>query len=252
MVLLVDIGNSNINFGVVNNHIIENTFTLKSELNKTCDEYYLQVKSFLENYQLDDIIICSVVPILTSTLKKMFNNHFKKNPILIGPGIKSGVKIKIDDPKIVGADLIADCAGAIKHFDSAIIVDLGTANKYIYMQDKTFMGCAISPGFAISMKALANSAALLPNIEFIKPAKVIGTNTITSMQSGLINGAKGEIETMIKLIKKEINNENIPVIATGGLSKLIIPLCDLDIYLENNLTLEGIYQIYLKNKEAKR
>ena len=248
MVLVVDIGNSNINFGLLNGDELKNYFKLKSELNKTEDEYYLVINQFLEKITIDDIIIASVVPILTSTLKKVFLKHYNINPMIIGAGTKTGIKVKIDDPKTVGADLICDCAGALKYDNSAIIIDLGTANKFIYMQDKTFMGCAISPGYIISIKALSSSAALLTNVELVKPQKIIGTNTISSMQSGLICGAKAQIDGMIKDIKKEIGNPNIKVIATGGLSGLIIPLCEEEIIIDPNLTLNGIKEIYKRNK----
>ena len=250
MILIVDIGNSNTTYGLYENDKLVNTFTIKSELNKTADEYYLIIKTFLEGYEIEDIMISSVVPILTSLLKKTFSKYYHISPKITGTGLKTGIKVKVDEPKTVGADLICDCLGATKYASSAIIVDLGTANKFILMKDRTFLGVAISPGFSISMKALSNSAALLPNIELIKPNKVIGTNTITAMQSGIINGAKAQIDGMINMILEEEKlDSNFVVVATGGLSSLIIPLCENKIILDPNLTLDGLYMIYQKNKE---
>lgn len=248
MILLVDVGNSTLGFGISDKEKILESFKLRTELTKTSDEYYILIKPLISNYNIDDVIISSVVPIITSALIKVFSKYYKIKPTIVGPGLKTGVKIKVDDPKSVGADLICDCAGTIAYADTALIIDLGTATKFIYLKDKTFMGCSIAPGVAISMKALANEAALLPNIELVKPEKVIGTNTITCMQSGIIYGAKCQLDGMIELMKKEIGNDNIKVIATGGLSSLIIPICNFDVTLDSNLTLNGILEIYKRNQ----
>ena len=197
--------------------------------------------------KIDDIIISSVVPIITSALVKLFKKYLNIDPKILAPKFKTGVKVKVDDPKTVGADLICDCVGALRYANTALIIDLGTATKYIYMKDKTFVGCSISPGIAISMKALASEAALLPYIELVKPEKVISTNTINCMQSGLVYGAKAQIDGMIDMIKKEVDNPNMTIIATGGLSKLIIPLSEHEIILDSMLTLVGLQDIYIKN-----
>ena len=251
MVLLIDVGNSTIFFGLSDKKNIVDSFRLRTELNKTSDEYFILIKPLIENYKIENVYISSVVPIITSALKKIFNKYYKINATILGPGLKTGIKIKVDDPKTVGADLICDTVGAALYADSAIIIDLGTATKFIYMENKTFMGVAIAPGVSISMKALSNSAAMLPNIELQRPEKVIGTNTISSMQSGIIFGAKAQIDGMINMMKKEIKNKDILVIATGGLSSLIIPLCDNKILLDQNLTLAGLQEIYNKNEGIK-
>ena len=247
MILLVDIGNSNVVFAFAENDKIVKTFRFKSFQDKTSDEYYILIKSMIDLYPVEDVIISSVVPIITSALKKMFKKHYNLETKILGPGIKTGIQLKVDDPKTVGADLICDCAGGMKHSNEVIIVDLGTATKYIHVKNNVFLGCSIAPGVAISMKALVNNAALLPNIELVSPKRVISTNTIACMQSGVIFGAASQVDGMISRIKKELNNPNITVVATGGLSSIIVPLCENEIILDEHLTLNGLLEIYNKN-----
>ena len=205
MVLLVDVGNSNIVFGFADENKILTSFRLKTLIDKTSDEYYILIKAMLEQYKITDVIISSVVPIITSAFNKLFKKYYNINSKIIGPGIKTGVQLKVDDPKTVGADMICDTAGAMSLYNEAIIIDLGTATKYIYVKNNTFFGCSIAPGVAISMKALVSNAALLPAIELTCPKRVIGTNTITCMQSGVIFGAASQVDGMVRRIKREIN-----------------------------------------------
>ena len=248
MILLVDIGNSNVVLALSENDKVVETFRLKSNIDKTSDEYYVSIKSVLKDYDIEDVIISSVVPVITSALKKVFVRLYKKEPLILGPGIKTGVALKVDDPKTVGADIICDCAGIKGIADEAVIVDLGTATKYIYVKNQTFYGVSIAPGVSVSMKALVNSAALLPSVELVSPKKVIGTSTINCIQSGVIFGAAAQVDGMIDRIKEEIGNPNVEVIATGGLSKLIVPLCKNDIKLIEDLTTLGLLKIYYLNK----
>lgn len=247
MILLVDVGNSNIVFGFSDNNEIINTYRFKTLIDKTSDEYYILLKSMLDLYNIDDVIISSVVPVVTSALKKMFLKHCKIDSKILGPGIKTGIQLKVDDPKTVGADIICDAAGAMKYTKEALIVDLGTATKYIYVKDSIFYGVSIAPGVTISMKALVNNAALLPSVEMVTPKRVIATNTIQCIQSGVIFGASSQVDGMIDLIKEEVKSKDITVIATGGLSSIIIPLCKNKIILKENLTLLGLLDIYNKN-----
>ena len=134
MILLVDIGNSNIVLAIVDNDKIVETFRLKSNIDKTSDEYYVSIKSILKDFNITDVMISSVVPVITSALKKVFTRLYKKEPYILGPGLKTGVMLKVDDPKTVGADIICDCAGVKGIADGAIVVDLGTANSLVYVQ----------------------------------------------------------------------------------------------------------------------
>lgn len=248
MVLLVDVGNSNIVFAFTRNGQIDKTYRFKSLSDKTSDDYYILLKDMLEYYEFDDVMISSVVPIITSALRKLFLNYFNIDAMILGPGIKTGIQLKVDDPKSVGADMISDSAGAMIYAKEAIIIDLGTATKYIYCKNNTFLGCSIAPGIAISMKALVNNAALLPNVEMVAPKNVISTNTISCIQSGVIFGAASQVDGMVNRIKRELNCPNALVIATGGLSEVIVPFCENKIMLEKNLTLHGLLDIYNKNK----
>ena len=250
MILLVDVGNTNIVFGFSDLNKVNKTFRFKTLTDKTSDEYYILIKSMLDMYEITDVIISSVVPIVTSALKKLFFTYYNIDAKVVGQGIKTGIQLKVDDPKTVGADMVCDCMGAMLYTNEAIVIDLGTATKYIYVKNNVFLGCSIAPGVSISMKALVNNAALLPSIEMQSPKKVISTNTISCMQSGVIFGSACEVDGMIDRIKEEVGNPNVTVIATGGLSKIIIPLYRNEIKTEANLTLDGLLQIYKKNMAA--
>ena len=247
MILLVDVGNTNIVFGFSDLNKVKKTFRFKTLKDKTSDEYYILLKSMFDMYDFGDVIISSVVPIVTSALKKLFSDYYNIDSKVLGQGVKTGIQLKVDDPKTVGADIICDCMGAMMYTNEAIIIDLGTATKYIYVKNNIFFGCSIAPGVSISMKALVNNAALLPSIEMQYPKKVISTNTISCMQSGVMFGSACEVDGMIERIKEEIGNKDVTVIATGGLSKVIIPLCHNKIQTEANLTINGLLQIYKKN-----
>ncbi len=250
MILLVDIGNSNIVFGFAREHEIVETFRLKSMTEKTSDEYFMLLHPILKKYEVEDVIISSVVPVITSAIVKAIKKHIGKKPLVLGPGVKTGVQLKVDDPKTVGSDIICDVAGVKDLAEEAIIIDLGTATKYIYAKNQVFYGISIAPGVSVSMKALVNSAALLPSVELVCPKKVIGTSTVNCIQSGVIYGAASQVDGMISRIMKEMNCPNAKLLATGGLSKLIVPLCEHSIERIDNLTLLGLLRIYDLNQGA--
>ncbi len=247
MYLLIDVGNSNICYGFVEGKTLIKTFRMKTMLDRSSDEYYLMFNSFISNQSFDDVIISSVVPVITSALVKMFKNHYHKDVRILGPGIKTGIQIKADNPREVGSDLICDVAGAQTYCNESLIIDLGTATKYIYHKNSTFMGLSIAPGVSISMKALTSKAALLPEIELQIPKSILCNNTINCMQSGVIYGAVCQVDSMIDRIKEEINKPDLKIIATGGLASLIIPLCKNKIEIDPDLTLKGLLDIYLRN-----
>ncbi|MCI5744718.1 MAG: type III pantothenate kinase [Erysipelotrichaceae bacterium] len=248
MILLIDIGNSNICFALHNHIKITCSYRIKSFLDKSSDEYYLLFQEFIKD-EIEDIIISSVVPTITSAIVKMSLKYYNIQPKVVGQGIKTGLKIIADDPKSVGADLICDVIGASLFSQTGLVIDLGTASKIMYYKDHTFMSCLIAPGVATSTKAMTNKAALLPNFELNVPKKILNNSTIPCMQSGVLYGFASMVDGLILRIKKEINQENICVIATGGLISLIAPLCYEKInIIEPNLVLLGLYEIYLKNK----
>lgn len=249
MVLLVDIGNTNICFGIYHHEEIVKTFRIKSFLDKSSDEFYMLIKPFLEDVTIHDMIICSVVPQITSAIVKMARKYFTLEPLIVGQKLKIGLKIICDDPKTVGADLICDVVAASHYFEEGLVVDLGTASKFLYYKNHTYLGASIAPGVAISTQAMINHAALLPNMEFVTPSKVINTSTIPCMQSGVLYGFASMVDGMIQRIKSEVNNPNLKIIATGGLIRLIAPLCQEKIDLiDPDLVLLGLIKIYLKNK----
>ena len=165
----------------------------------------------------------------------------------MGQGTKTGIMIKADNPKEVGSDLIADAIGAIAYRDEALVIDLGTASKYIYVEKNALAGVVICPGVYISIKALVNNTALLPDIDIKVPDKILGTNTTTCMQSGVTYGTAAQVDGFIKRIKKETGKDDLLVIATGGLAKLIVPLCESKIIEDDELTLKGILEVYKRN-----
>ncbi len=247
MFLLCDVGNTSIEFAVCDNDTIIRTFRIKTQENRSSDEYIVLFKTLLGNVDFKDVLISSVVPVVTSALVKMFTKYYSVKVHVVGPGIKTGVMVKADNPKEVGADLICDVAGSVSYGNDVIIVDLGTATKYIYQHNSTFMGISIAPGVVISMNALTNNAALLPAIELQTPKTVLCNNTISCMQSGVIYGAASQVDAMIDRILEEIKVKDCKIVATGGLSSIIIPLCKHDIILDSELVLKGLLSIYKRN-----
>jgi len=246
MILLFDVGNTNISIGFSEGKNILETYRLNTEVSKTADEYYLQIKDLFRNKEINHVAISSVVPRITEKLKDISIRFLKIKPLIVGPGIKTGLNIKTDNPKEVGADLICDAVAVENYFKPVLIVDLGTANKYIYVKDKTIKGVVIAPGVHISIKALVGNTALLPDIDIVVPEKVLGTNTITCMQSGVTHGVASQVDGLIDRIKEEVK-EDFLVILTGGLSYDISPLCKHPLTLDPDLVLKGLLYIFNKN-----
>ncbi len=249
MLILFDVGNTNIKIGLADLNKVKKIYRLKTATSKTADEYYLLLKGLISCDEVKGIVISSVVPSLTTTLEELALRYFNVNPIIFGQGIKTGLMIKADNPKEVGADLIADCIGSFDYGDKVLVIDLGTANKFIYVENKVFKGCIITPGVENSLNSLVSSTALLPKVEIKAPKKVLGNNTITCMQSGITYGNAAMIDGFIERIKQEVNVADLKVVATGGLAKSIIPLCKSEIVVDEFLTLKGLLEVYKKNIE---
>jgi type III pantothenate kinase len=248
LILLFDVGNTNISIGISDGINILETYRLNTEVQKTADEYYVQIKSMVGNHQISHLAIASVVPRITEKLKEISVRYFKiKHPLTIGPGVKTGVFIKTDNPKEVGADIICDAAAIIDTEIPHLIIDLGTANKYIYVKNKTILGVVIAPGVHISIKALVGNTALLPDIDIEVPKKVLGTNTISCMQSGVTYGVASQVDGLIERIRFEVE-EDFHVILTGGLSEMIAPLCNFILDRDPNWVLKGLLNIFHKNE----
>ena len=255
MILLVDVGNTNIVIGVYKENECIVSWRISTDTKKTSDEYSIQVMQLLNQYDLNPkevkgIIISSVVPNVMHALENFCIKYCEKKPMIVGPGIKTGLNIKYDNPKQVGADRIVNAVAAIEKYGSPlIIVDFGTATTFCAISDKAeYLGGTICPGLKISSEALFNGAAKLPRVELIKPGKTICKATVEAMQAGIIYGYVGQVEKIISMMKKELGSEDIKVVATGGLSSLIHSETDSIDHIDKFLTLEGLRLIHLKNK----
>lgn len=250
MILTIDVGNTNTVLGVFENDVLKKDWRISTVKDKTADEYGIIINNLFRYAGIDiskvsGIIISSVVPPVVTSLKKAAKTFLNITPLIIGPGVKTGINIKTDNPKEVGADRIVNAvAGHHKYSDRPlIIVDFGTATTFCAISCKgEYLGGAIAPGIGISTEALFSYAAKLPRVELLKPRNAIGKNTNMSMQSGIIYGFVGQVEKLIRKFKTENGNESL-VIATGGLVSLIAPETeDIDI-VEPYLTLEGLNYI---------
>ena len=258
MVLTIDVGNSNIVLGIYKDDNLYDSFRLTTDKRKTEDEYLAIISGILlsggiNNNDIDAAIISSVVPDVTRVLSNAVFNFAKVKPLIVGPGIKTGLDIRIDDPSQLGSDLVVGAVAAINYYGApAIVIDMGTATTFSAI-DKSgaFLGGTIVPGIALSMNALALNAAQISPIDIIKPKNVIGKNTRDSYQSGIVYSNAGMVDAMIEHFEKEMKEDNIKIIATGGLCETIIPYCkNADrITIDKDLIPKGLYHLYIKNKK---
>lgn len=253
MLLAIDIGNTGIGLGVFEGDKLRATWRMATSISRMPDEYAsllfpLLQQEGLQTSDITDVCICSVVPPLMVTLENLFLRYFKVKPLVVGAGIKTGVKIRMDNPREVGPDRIVHSAAAHQLYGGPlIIVDLGTATTFdTVSKDGEYTGGAIAPGFQTSAEALFARTALLPRVKLARPAKAIGTNTDTAMQSGIVFGYVGLIEGMVNRIQKELP-EKARVIATGGYLDIITKeTCVIDI-VNPNLVLIGLKIVYAIN-----
>lgn len=255
MILAFDVGNSNIVMGGIDE---KNTYFLariSTQLDKTDEEYAVLIKNILELHHVapEDVeggIISSVVPPLVNILKNVMQLITGKKPLVVGPGLKTGLNITAGDPSELGADLVVAAVAALaKYPKPMIILDLGTATTFSVLGKKgEFLGVVIYPGVMVSFDALTDRTAQLPRISFDEPSRVIGTTSVDSMQSGLIYGNAAMLDGMIERIEEELG-EKASVVATGGLSASIVPHCKQKIVIDDNLLLDGLRIIYYKNRK---
>lgn len=255
MIFVLDVGNTNIVLGVYDGEELKYNWRVETNRQKTEDEFGMLIKQLFANEGLTTkdiggIIISSVVPPIMYALERMCKKYFSITPMVIGPGIKTGLNIKYDNPKEVGADRIVNAVAAIESYGSPlIIVDFGTATTYCYInEEKQYMGGAIAPGIGISTEALYNRASKLPRIEIAKPKDVIGKNTVSAMQSGILYGYVGQVEGIVNRMKQQ-TKYSPTVIATGGLASLIAKESTVVDVVDPFLTLKGLKMIYMKNIE---
>jgi type III pantothenate kinase len=245
MILLVDVGNTEVKIALSQDEDIIQKYRITTDRNLSADAYYLLIKPFIGHHVFEKIAISSVVPAVTKALKELCVKYLSITPLIVGPGIKTGVNVKTDYPKEVGADLICAVAGVTGN-KPTLIVDLGTATKYIYTEKNTIKGVIITPGVMISMRALVSNTALLPDFDLEVPAKVLGTNTIACMQSGVTYGVAAQVDGLVKRVEKEVG-QSLEVIMTGGLSEIILPLCETKATKDEHLVLRGLKEILDKN-----
>lgn len=256
MIFVFDVGNTNIVLGLYENDELKHHWRIHTSREKTEDEYGMLILDLFRHVnihkeQIEGIIISSVVPPIMFALERMCFKYFNQRPLVVGPGIKTGLNIKYENPREVGADRIVNAVAAIHEYDSPlIIVDFGTATTYCYInENKQYMGGAIAPGINISTEALYTKAAKLPRIEIAKPEGVIGKNTVNAMQAGILYGYVGQVEGIVKRMKEQTFIEP-KVIATGGLANLIAAESSVIDHVDPFLTLKGLLLIYDKNKNG--
>ncbi|WP_234117032.1 type III pantothenate kinase [Clostridium hydrogenum] len=259
MILVLDVGNTNIVLGVYNSEKLVAEWRLSTIAARTSDEYGIQVLNLfqynkLEPTKVEGAIISSVVPNIMYSLEHMVRKYFEIEPVVVGPGVKTGINVKYDNPREVGADRIVNAVAAHEIYKrSLIIIDFGTATTFCAVRGNgDYLGGAICPGVTISSEALVQKAAKLPRVELAKTPSLICKNTIASMQAGIVYGYIGQVEYIVKLMKKELMElkEKEPlVVATGGLAKLISEESEYVDVINPFLTLEGLRIIYEKNKK---
>lgn len=253
MILAVDIGNSNIVIGGISDTEILFQARLRTDSTKTSDEYCIDLKMLLEIHHvelstIEGSIISSVVPQVMNSFKTAILKLIGKESLIIGPGIKTGMNIKIDNPSQTGADLVVGGVAAQRLFKPPlIVVDMGTATTMIVLDETgAMLGGCIAPGVKISMDALTDRTALLPGLQLDKPKRVIGRNTIDCMRSGIMLGAAAMLDGMIERMEEELGYATT-VVATGGIARFVVPLCKRKIHYDKDLLLKGLDILYREN-----
>ncbi|MBQ7839522.1 MAG: type III pantothenate kinase [Lachnospiraceae bacterium] len=257
MILVIDVGNTNITCGVYRQKTLMTTFRMMSKMPRTSDEYGILIRDMLKENQVDieklkGAIIASVVPNVMHSLTGAIRKYLKMEPLIVGSGIKTGIKITSENPKEIGPDRIVDVVAAYEKYGGPVLVlDFGTATTYDLVTEDGKFGVGITaPGIKISAKALWEDTAKLPEIEIKKPDSILARETITSMQAGLVYGQIGQTEYIINQVKKETGLVNLKVVATGGLGRIIADATDtIDVY-DSSLTLDGLRILYEKNRKA--
>lgn len=255
MLFAIDVGNTNITIGLYDGENLLGTFRMTTKLPRTSDEYGIFLSELMTTRgfaidRLEAVIVASVVPNVMHSLTSGIVKYLNKQPIIVGPGIKTGIKIMTENPKELGADRIVDAVAAFELYGGPVLViDFGTATTHdLVLEDGSFVAGVTSPGIRLAANALWNGAAKLPEIEIKKPATIMAKNTVTSMQSGLVYGTIGQTEYIIKKFREEAGLENLRVVATGGLGKMIAEETEAIEHYDADLTLSGLKIIYERQK----
>ncbi len=255
MLLAIDVGNTNIKYALFEGDEIISSFRVRTDSTKTSDELAVSLAGLITGKGFDKnsisaVIISSVVPDIMHSMNNAIIKVFKIKPMLVGPGIKTGIRLVKTNPEEVGSDRIVNGVAALARYGGPVIaVDYGTATKFdLFGDDNVFESAVTCPGVMLSARALWEGAAKLSEVEITNPGSIICKNTITSLQAGILYGKIGEAEYIIKRLKKEYGHGDMTVVATGGLSKIIFDETDCIDYWEPNLTMYGLKMIYEKNK----
>ncbi|MCM1024949.1 MAG: type III pantothenate kinase [Roseburia sp.] len=255
MILVIDVGNTNMTLGVFQGKELKCTFRMMTKTPRTSDEYGVVITQLLKNKgietaELEGSIVASVVPDVMHSLMGALIKYTGTHPMSVGPGIKTGIRIITEDPRAIGADRIVDAVAAFEKYGGPVLVlDFGTATTYDLITEKgEFTAGITAPGIRISSEALWTQAAKLPNIEIKKPKSILAQETISSMQAGLVYGQIGQTEYIIRKVREESGLDGLKVVATGGLGRLIADETEsIDIY-DSSLTLDGLRILYDKNR----
>ena len=259
MIICIDIGNTNIKYAIYDKDSLKFSFRVATDLKKTSDEYGAQLTSMLSANgvtasEIEGGIVSSVVPSLDYTIEKMCDLYLHIQPLHIAPGLKSGLNIRCDDAREVGADRIVNCVSAIVGYGEGvpmIVIDFGTATTFnIINENNEFIGGVIAPGIKGSLDSLVNGTAKLPRVEIEAPKSVIAKNTVTNMQAGIVFGFAGLVEYIVKRIKKELKAPNAKTIATGGFSNVISKEIECIDVVDKLFTLKGLKYLYDLNTNA--
>jgi len=259
MILVIDVGNTNITYGVYDAGALAATFRIATKQARTSDEYGVLLADMLrmkkmDIEQIEGTIIASVVSDVMHSLTGSIVRYTGHAPLIVGPGVKTGIKVATENPRAIGADRIVDAVAAYEKYGGPVLVlDFGTATTYdLVSPDGSFVAGITAPGLRISAEALWERTAMLPKIEIRKPKSILAQETVSSMQAGLFYGQLGQTEYIVKQVKEECGYENLKVVATGGLGRIIADATEsIDIY-DSSLTLDGLYMIYEKNKKQER
>lgn len=253
MIIAVDIGNTNIVIGGIQGEEIVFESRIRTESTKTSDEYSFDLKMILDLHNvpismIEGSIIASVVPQVLNSVKTALKKLTGMNSMVVGPGIKTGLNLKVENPAQTGADLVVCCAAALReHKPPLIVIDMGTATTMVVVDPNgAFIGGSIAPGVRISLNALTERTALLPGLQLDQPKRAIGRNTIDCMRSGIMLGTASMLDGMVERMEEELGYKTT-VIATGGIAKFVVPLCKTPIILDRNLILKGLAAIYRDN-----
>ena len=255
MILPVDIGNSNIVLGGVDEEQILFEARLRTDPTKTSDEYCIDLKMILEVYgvkasDVEGSIIASVVPQVLNSMQTALKKLTGKTALVVGPGLKTGLNIKVENPSQTGADLVVGCVAALReHKAPLIVIDMGTATTIVVLdKDGAFIGGSISPGVKISLDALTDRTALLPGLQLDQPKKAIGRNTIDCMRSGIMLGNACMLDGMVERMEEELGYKTT-VVATGGIAKFVLPLCKREMIYDKDLLVKGLAILYRENRK---